>query len=156
MSTSENQNSVKLSWYGRAGDWIKKNQGDIALVAGFVLVALISFGIGYLMAPGVPKNPLIIEGPQAGKSEQVISEQGGEAASASLLENATNAVSSEKGLIVASKNSKIYHWPWCAPAKQIKPENEVWFKSESEAQASGRTRCADFEKLAPAGYINSK
>jgi methylphosphotriester-DNA--protein-cysteine methyltransferase len=60
---------------------------------------------------------------------------------------------SEKGLIVASKNSKIYHWPWCAPAKKIKPENEVWFVSEAEARASGRTRCADFEELAPAGYL---
>ncbi|PIQ75279.1 MAG: hypothetical protein COV84_02015 [Candidatus Portnoybacteria bacterium CG11_big_fil_rev_8_21_14_0_20_40_15] len=153
MSTSENQNPVKLSWYGRAGDWAKKNQGDIALVLGFVFVALISFGIGYLTAPGVQKNPLIIEGPQTGISEQVASGQAGDAASASVLESATNAVDSGKGLIVASKNSKIYHWPWCSAAKNIKPENQVWFKSEAEAQATGRTRCADFEKLAPAGYI---
>jgi len=109
MSTQENQNTVKLTWYGRAGDWAKKNQGDIALVLGFVLVALISFGIGYLTAPGAPKNPLIIENPHVGTSEQMASEQIGDAASASVLESATNAVGSEKGLIVASKNSKIYH-----------------------------------------------
>jgi len=153
MSTSENQNPVYITWYGRIGDWAKKNQGDIALVTGFVLVSVISFGIGYLTAPGAPKNPLIIENPQTGISEQVAGEQEGEAVSASVLESATNVVGSEKGLIVASKNSKIYHWPWCAPAKKIKPENEVWFKSEAEARVSGRSRCADFEKLAPAGYL---
>ncbi|OGZ34452.1 MAG: hypothetical protein A2Y98_03955 [Candidatus Portnoybacteria bacterium RBG_19FT_COMBO_36_7] len=132
---------------------MKKNQGDIALVAGFILVALISFGVGYLTAPGAAKNPLIIEGPQAGISEQVTSEQVGEPASASILDSTAKRVGSEKGLIVASKNSKIYHWPWCAAAKNIKQENEVWFKSEAEAQETGRTRCADFEKMAPAGYI---
>ncbi len=147
MSTQEEE-PIKLSLFGRIGDWLKKNQGDIALVIGFVLVSLISFGIGYLTAPGQEKQSLIIEEPQTQPvtSEQVISDKIGEAA-------ISQTVTSEKGIIVASKNSKIYHWPWCAPAKKIKPENQLWFKSEAEAQASGRTRCADFEKLAPAGYI---
>jgi len=143
MSTSEDNSPLKITWYERAGDWVKKNQGDIALIAGFVLVALVSYGVGYLTAPGAPKNPLIIENPQANISEAVAGENAFQTASQQ---------GSEKGLIVASKNSKIYHWPWCAPAKKIKPENEIWFASEAEAQASGRTRCGDFEKLAPAGY----
>jgi hypothetical protein len=151
MSTEQKQEPVQLAWYGRAGDWLKKNQGDIALVVGFVLVALISFGVGYLSAPGVSGNPLEIE--ERG-TERVTGEQ----ATSSRAENGQGISgqadeSPEKGMMVASKNSKIYHWPWCAPATKIKPENEVWFKSESEAQAGGRTRCADFERLAPAGYI---
>jgi hypothetical protein len=155
MSTQEGQNRVQLTWYGRAGDWAKKNQGDIALVLGFVLVALISFGIGYLTAPGVPKNPLVIESPQANISEAVAgnSSQEGDSAVTSETSQPQTQQGNEKGLIVASKNSKIYHWPWCSAAKNIKPENQIWFKSEAEAQATGRTRCADFEKLAPAGYV---
>jgi hypothetical protein len=150
----ENENPVKLSWPARLGDWVKRNQGDVALVAGFILVALISFGIGYLTAPGAPKNPLIIEGPQASVSETILGDN-----SSGTAENAAQSVQpasqqgSEKGLIVASKNSKIYHWPWEAAAKKIKPENQIWFASEAEAQASGRTKSADFDKSAPAGYL---
>lgn len=152
MSTSEKENPVQVTWYGRAGEWLKKNQADIALVTSFVLVAVISFGVGYLSAPGPQKNQLIIEGPQT--LEAAIEQTAGEKAGDGVASpSATTLQWSEKGIIVASKNSKIYHWPWCAPAKQIKPENQIWFKSEAEAQASGRSRCADFEKLAPAGYI---
>lgn len=150
MST-ENQNPIKLNRYARIGDWAKKNQADIALVAGFVLVALISFGVGYLSAPGISKSPLIIEGQTASVSE-ALAGQTGDSAVTSQTTQSQSQQGNEKGLIVASKNSKIYHWPWCAAAKKIKPENQLWFNSEAEAQASGRTRCADFEKLAPAGY----
>ena len=151
MSTPENKPLVQLTWYGRIGDWVKKNQGDIALVAGFILVALISFGAGFLSAPGIQKSPLIIENLQSGAGQSVINATAGELESPTLT---TTPPGSEKGIIVASKNSKIYHWPWCAPAKQIKLENQIWFKSEAEAKASGRTKCADFDKLAPAGYLN--
>jgi len=155
MST-ENQIVSQGGKFSRMGDWAKQNQGEIALVAGFILVALISFGIGYLVAPGAPKNPLIIENPQADISEVVAGENIGAGESAATSQAAQTQQGNEKGLIVASKNSKIYHWPWCASAKKIKPENQVWFRSEAEAQASGRTRCADFEKLAPAGYIKQR
>lgn len=149
----ENQQLLQSGKFNRIGDWLKRNQADIALVAGFVLVALISFGIGYLVAPGVPKNPLVVENPQANISEAVAGENIGAGDSALTSQSAQSQQESEKGLIVASKNSKIYHWPWEAAAKKIKPENEVWFKSEAEAQASGRTKSADFDKSAPAGYL---
>jgi hypothetical protein len=151
MST-DNQNSIQLTWYGRLGDWAKQNQGDFAVVAGFLLVALISFGIGYLTAPGMAKNQLIIENPQADISETAAGNVGGTGDGALVSGQAALKQTNGKGLIVASKNSKIYHWPWEAAAKKIKPENEVWFASEAEAQASGRSRSADFAKLAPAGY----
>ena len=154
MSKSEKENPIQLSWPGRAGDWIKKNQGDIALVAGFVLVAVISFGVGYLSSPSPVRNPLIIEGPTANISEAVAGSSSQEGNSAVTTETSQSQTQqgNDKGLIIASKNSKLYHWPWCAPAKQIKPENQIWFKSEAEAQASGRTKCADFDRLVPAGY----
>jgi len=156
MSTTELQQPVQLTWYGRAGDWAKKNQGDIVLVIGFILVAIISFGAGYLSVPIAKKLPIVIENGQKDVvSKQVTSEQGkiGEAPNVNAVISAgVISGNNSQGIIVASKNSTIYHWPWCAAAKRIKPENQVWFKSEAEAQAAGFKKCADFDKSAPAGY----
>ncbi len=150
MST-ENKNPVQLTWYGRAGEWAKKNQADIVLVAGFVLVAIISFGIGYLTAPGPQKSPLLIEGPEAAIGE-VLNQATGESATSSSQTRLMLA--NEKGMFVASKNGTKYHWPWCSFAKNIKPENEVWFRTEAEAQASGKyTACGCIKNQAPAGYV---
>jgi len=38
---------------------------------------------------------------------------------------------------VASKNGKMYYPIGCSAAKRIKPENEIWFSSETEAEKSG-------------------
>jgi len=154
MSTFEilkNEKPVSVTQIARIGDWLKKNQGDIAIAAGFVLVAVISFGIGYLSAPGQTKNPIVIEEPQdfsasAGNVLVNIVED---------TENASGTVKeqeSEKGLLVASKNGTKYYWPWSSWAKRIKPENEVWFNSETEAQKAGYSKSADFDQNAPAGY----
>lgn len=132
-------------------DWVKKNQGDIALVVGFILVAIIAFGAGRLTAPAVVRNPIIIEnmgdtGNSAGIDDS--------AASGVSSDNPVNASiqSNTKGMFVGSKNSNLYHWPWCAPAKNIKPENEVWFQSEAEARAAGRSPSSCVASQAPAGY----
>lgn len=41
--------------------------------------------------------------------------------------------------VVASKNSnpKKYHYTWCSGAKRIKPENQIWFNSATEAEKAG-------------------
>ena len=154
MSTPEifkNENPVSITQIGRIGDWVKKNQGDIVIAVGFVLVAIISFGIGYLTAPGQEKNPIVIENPQnlsasAGNVLVNVVEDNNQ------MSGANEKQGSEKGLLVASKNGKKYYWPWSPLAKKIKPENLIWFKSEAEAQATGRTKSADFDAQAPAGY----
>lgn len=38
---------------------------------------------------------------------------------------------------VASKNGKMYYTLGCSGAKRIKPENEVWFSTEQDAEKSG-------------------
>ncbi|MBI4708850.1 MAG: hypothetical protein HY764_01440 [Candidatus Portnoybacteria bacterium] len=154
MSTREEQRKedpIQLTWYARAGEWAKKNQADIAVVAGFVLVALISFGVGYLSAPGISKNQVVIEETQGENitATQSVNSQTGE--SQESLQAAISQ-SAGKGIIVASKSGTKYHWPWCSWAKQIKPENQVWFNSEAEAQATGYSKCNAFDRLAPAGY----
>lgn len=154
MSTPEEfkNEPVRLNWGGRAGEWLKKNQADIVLFFGFVFVAVISFGIGYLSAPGNQKSPLVIEEPesfQASIGEAIQDEEG------SMQKQQNQAQSgSEKGIIVASKNGTKYHWPWCSFAKNIKESNQVWFNSEKEAREAGFDKCGNFDKLVPAGYIS--
>lgn len=45
----------------------------------------------------------------------------------------------ENVLVVGSKNSTKYHFPWCSGAKRIKPENTISFSSFEEARAAGYT-----------------
>jgi len=47
---------------------------------------------------------------------------------------------------VGSKNSNKYHPPDCRWAKQIKPENQIWFSSHEEAKAKGYTPSSCFDK----------
>ncbi|MDD2730508.1 MAG: Ada metal-binding domain-containing protein [Candidatus Portnoybacteria bacterium] len=123
----------------KIGDWIKRNQADIALVIGFILVALIAFGAGRLTAPETVKNPLVVEQPFPETVSQAGAGQGNRA------ENA-------QGQFVASRGGTKYHWPWCSYAEKIKDENKIWFNSEAEAQAAGYSPCACLQSKAPAGY----
>ena len=146
-------NTINLS---QINDWVKKNQGDIALVVGFVLVAIISFGAGRLSAPEIIRNPIVIEEPSASSSinifgsvSQSLNAPAGDPVKApSVLTGQASA----KGLFVVSRGGKKYHWPWCSWAKKIKPENQVWFNSEAEAQKAGYSPCACIVSKAPAGY----
>ena len=136
------------------GDWIRRNQADIAIVIGFILVAIIAFGAGRLSSPEIIRNPIAIEEPNASSSvdilnnvSQPVSATAGESAVVSLA-NQTSA----KGLFVASRGGTKYHWPWCSYGQKIKLENQIWFNSEKEAQAVGYSPCACIASKAPAGY----
>jgi hypothetical protein len=141
---------MSITDLSKIGEWLKKNQGDIAIVIGFILVALIAFGAGRLSTPEIVRNPIVIEQPSASSSVNLLGNVS-QPIIGTAGESAQN-LASEKGLFVASKNSNKYHWPWCAAAKQIKPENEIWFKSEAQAQAAGYSPSACIQSQAPAGY----
>lgn len=128
--------------------WVKDNQGDIVLVISIILIALISFGLGRLTAPNIIKEPVTIEEHNFSSQSATISNQ----LTGTTTEITSQTPSNEKGIIVASKNGKKYHWPWCTWAKKIKPENQVWFKSEEEAKKAGYQPCSAFQKLAPVNY----
>lgn len=140
---------MSIADFNKIGEWFNKNQADIAIAIGFILVAAIAFGAGRLSAPQIVRNPIVIEEPNASSSVNLYAN-----VSQSLAGGAgdTGALSNEKGLFVGSKNSNKYHWPWCAPAKNIKPENEVWFQSEAQARAAGYSPSACVAQEAPAGY----
>lgn len=135
---------MSTDFWLKAGERLKANQADLALILGFVLVALLSFGSGYLSAPRTNSGPLTIEEPDASSTGFFNLSAG--AGSAAALQ--------EKGLLVASRGGKKYHWPWCSWGKKIKEENQIWFDSESKAKAAGYSPCACIESSAPAGYVS--
>ncbi len=134
----------------KIGEWVKKNQADIVIFVGFILVALIAFGAGRLSAPQIIRNPIVMEEPNASSSVNIYSDVSQPVANS--VGEITQGSGNAKGLFVGSKNSDKYHWPWCAPAKNIKSENQVWFQSEAQAQAAGYSPSACVKSEAPAGY----
>jgi len=133
------------------GDWFKRNQADIAIVVGFVLVALIAFGAGRLTAPEIVRNPITIDEPNASSSINILGSVS-QSLGAAVEQGTQNAAANAKGLFVASKNGTKYYWPWCSWADRIKEENKVWFNSEKEAQAAGFSPGVCIASEAPAGY----
>lgn len=162
-SEFENFKNTEKDQWGIAKNWLSDNQADIVLVVGIILISLISFGLGWITAIKNPvKSSVIIENTGTGnlKLETGTSQNNAEQGSGNgqnaenqnvANEQITNATI-QQGIIVASKNGTKYHWPWCSWAKKIKLENQVWFKSEAEAQKAGYTACGSFQKLAPADY----
>lgn len=56
----------------------------------------------------------------------------------------TNRVVADKSLL--GKKSNKYHYSWCSSWKKIKPENQVWFNSDKEAEAAGYTLAGNCTK----------
>lgn len=112
--------------------FVQKNQSDIVLIIGIILIALISFGAGRLTVP--QKEPIVIEN-QGVKAIQQTAKIYQEDKNTSSDES--SGVGENQGKLVGSKNSDKYHLPECAGAKKIKPENQIWFQSEEEAQKAG-------------------
>jgi len=118
---------------------VKKNTVDIILMVTVILVALISFGIGYLIASQTENQSIIIQNPSNVYSASI--EQS--------IQDEVEKQTAVEGSFVGSANSNKYHWPDCSFAKRISEENQIWFSSEQEAQNTGYIRCGSFEKYAP-------
>lgn len=92
--------------------------GEWGLILIVFLVALSSFGLGRLSATETAKPVVsVAEAPFEGEPRGM-------------------AVG---GLVVASRNGSVYHYPWCGGASQISATNKVWFASEEAATAAGYT-----------------
>ena len=119
-------------------NFVKKNEADIVLVIGVILVALISFGAGRLTSFQADEEPILIQEPLTASIQQSLEpEKAGESG---------QPEPAEKGKFVGSIKSDKYHWPWSSSAKRIKPENQIWFDSEAEAKAAGYQPAVDFNK----------
>ena len=153
-------------------NFFAKHKNNIILTIGVILVAIIAFGTGRLsMSRKV--EPIVIRdrGNVLQASAETAfnsSDNGNQSLPTSNTANSadTSQVSATQktsfylmkdlekypGMFVSSKNSEIYHWPWCRWAKNIKKENEVWYKNEEQAKKAGKTRGSNFETIAPQDY----
>lgn len=136
----------------RMGDWLKRNQADMAIVIGFVLVAIIAFGAGRLSSPEIVRNPIIIDELTASSTLNIFGSVS-QSLGAAVGQGSGTANINIKGMFVASKNGTKYYWPWCSWAERIKEENKVWFNSEKDAQAAGFAAGVCIASEAPAGYV---
>ncbi|HAP93822.1 MAG TPA: hypothetical protein DCM26_04270, partial [Desulfotomaculum sp.] len=83
-----------------------------------------------------------------GKTYSVSGGGGGPADAAAQVTPTTQTTPSQQpaeqateGKYVGSVKSDKYHLPSCRYAKEIKPENQIWFKTEEEALAAGYKPC---------------
>ncbi len=99
---------VKLAFEAALGDW-----GVILVI---FLACLSSFGLGRLSATEEAKPVVsVYRAPFEAEPRGI----------------------SVGGLVVASKNGTVYHYPWCSGAEQISEANRVWFPSEEGAEKAG-------------------
>ena len=57
------------------------------------------------------------------------------------------SVPTKSGKFVGSKNSNLYHFPWCPGALRIKEGNKIWFNSREAAETAGYSPAANCKGL---------
>ena len=139
------------SWISKTTGFLREKEAKLVLIAGFLLIAAISFEIGVLQGQKWQQKPLVVEKQTSAPLTGETVENGAPVASegvsakqkdATMTETEpvkTQVVSTEKCTYVGSKNSTKFYAPNCSWAKQIKPENLVCFTSADEALGQGRT-----------------
>jgi len=117
----------------------EKYDNKVVLFVGILLVAIVSYEIGFMEGHKIEQKSLVIEKAPALELPSAKDENSSVlgAQSSEELKDVTNSTDNKDCVFVGSKNSNKYHTldsPW---AKRIKPENRVCFKSKEEAQAKG-------------------
>lgn len=115
-----------LNKFSEIKDFLKKNESDLVLAFGVILISLISFAAGHLTAPGSEKQPIKVEYLKASGFQNSTDDLKLQA-----IEERTN------GMYVASKKSTKYHLPDCPGVKKIAEHNKIWFISKEEAENMG-------------------
>lgn len=108
-------------------NFLFKNEDQIILGIGFILVAILAFGAGKLSETYTSPSPIIIKDDLNCAENQTVMEKKQDA----------NITSEKKGEIIGNKNSRIYHLPGSASYNKISPENRVYFNTEIDAQKAG-------------------
>ena len=114
-------------------------EAKIVLMAGFILVAILSFEVGFIKNQETSQKPIIIEKPLVKKVKGVKTKKVSPTSiSQQKIETTSNTIPSKSGcLYVGSKNSRLYHLPNSSYAKRIKKENLTSFSSKNEAESKG-------------------
>ncbi|MEK7117491.1 MAG: hypothetical protein AAB861_01830 [Patescibacteria group bacterium] len=111
-----------------------------------ILVAIIAFSWGKYSNINSDREPVKILYPStsSGQAPQATSS---DISKTSPKTTQAAAVITSSGTVVGSKNSTKYHYPWCAGAKQITPQNLITFNSTEEARGKGYTPAANCKGL---------
>jgi len=154
MSIKDIPEKIKPFWANTVIPLISKVKSslnikeDLFIVFSIILIGLAGFGLGKLSALEKGREPVEIR--QADFNSTTTS---GSRIPAEVLDvgnqSAAAMIASEsaKGLLVASKSGKKYHFPWCAGASQIAEKNKIWFDSYEEAKKAGYTPAANCPSL---------
>lgn len=134
---------LKDLWFkvNRVKEWFFINESEIIWTSWIILAAILGFGIGRMENISAEKPPIKITEFEIQEPRDALAEdseaQNSSALSSNVASTTTSAVGANEKIFVGSKNGKTYHYPWCPGAKQIKPENQVWFSSKIEAENFG-------------------
>ena len=114
-----------------------------------ILVAIASCGLGKLSKLEMARTPVVIQ--EKKESHTTQSEETTPKESIKMEQSSVAAVAATKPIgpesVVASKNGKKYHFPWCSGAKRISEGNKVVFDSPNEARKAGYTPAANCKGL---------
>ena len=134
-------------WKGKLTNFLN---GKYFIPAVLVLIAIIAFTLGRISGLEDKRPPVRVinnNGEVKGVSinnlpnPPYVKEGTGETTQ-SVVSSTTSS-----GQVVASKNGTKYHYPWCAGAKQISPQNLITFNSIEEARAAGYTPASNCKGL---------
>lgn len=129
--------------YQKLKSWLASDL--IFMLILLVLVAVTAFLLGRYSVPHTTGVTASL--PTAAPVRLMMSpETPQEAAPAALTGGVDVADTAFRGDYVASKTGSKYHHRSCPGAKQIKPENQVWFVTATEATAAGYTKAANCDR----------
>lgn len=109
-----------------------------------LLVASASFGFGMLVKIKKSQTPVII------RNEPVVENSFNKIPTENLpVGGEVKGISaqSSSGIVIGSKNSNKYHYPWCSGAQRISDANKIYFSSVEEARKSGYIPAANCKGL---------
>lgn len=123
---------------------------DVFIVLTIILVGLAGFGLGKLSALEKGREPVQIQPANftaiiSSTTNNVVEEVS--VSDVPMSASAMIASESARGMLVASKTGKKYHFPWCAGASQIADKNKIWFDSYEVAKSAGYTAAANCPNL---------
>ncbi len=123
---------------------IKSSQYHIFLAVCIGLISFISFNLGKV-ASNEKGSIKITEGANIYQATQK-QETSNEVNTTQLTPKTTPKPLDMRVVVSKASDSKKYHYTWCNSWKKIKPENQVWFNSDKEAEAAGYTLAGNCTK----------
>lgn len=115
--------------------WFLKHEFDLFLVFLVLISLCIAFSLGRLSTVLENREPVVVEFPNASTTTS----RAGEVVFPLSQTGQSSTNSGQAGLLVGSKNSTKYHFPWCSGALRITEANKVYFDNPEDARSKDYT-----------------